>query len=194
MTQFTLDIGEKAPDFHLQGTDLKMHTLQSYDAFAFLVLFFSCNHCPYVIGSDFLTDAIAKKFANKGVKFVAINANSKNTYPEDDFTHMVERMHQHHFSWDYLYDPTQETALAYGALRTPHFFIFNETRKLVYTGRGCDSPRDLSKMTINDLEITLEALTNHQPIKTEKTNPIGCNVKWEGKPPHWMPEDACDLV
>jgi len=26
------------------------------------------------------------------------------------------------------------------------------------------------------------------------TNPIGCNVKWEGKDAHWMPADACDLV
>ncbi len=26
------------------------------------------------------------------------------------------------------------------------------------------------------------------------TNPIGCNVKWEGKDAHWMPADACDLI
>jgi peroxiredoxin len=194
MKNFTLDIGQKAPSFHLKGTDHKMHTLQSYDKFPILVIFFTCNHCPYVIGSDSLTNLTAKKFENKGVKFIAINSNSKNTYPEDDFDHMVSRMNEHHFLWDYLYDPTQETALAYGALRTPHFYIFDEKRNLVYTGRGCDSPRDLTKMKINDLEIALEALTTHQPIKVPKTNPIGCNVKWEGKPPHWMPEEACDLV
>jgi hypothetical protein len=147
-----------------------------------------------VIGSDELTNQVAKKFEKEGVKFVAINSNSKNIYPEDDFDHMVSRMNKHNFIWDYLYDETQQVAKAYGALRTPHFFIFDQNRKLVYTGRGCDSPRDLSKMKINDLEITLGALTQHQPIKITKTNPIGCNVKWEGKPPHWMPEDACDLV
>ena len=98
------------------------------------------------------------------------------------------------FPWVYLYDKTQEVAKAYGALRTPHFYVFNEERKLVYTGRGVDSPRDTSKMTINNLDIALEELTSGKPISVPMTNPIGCNIKWDGKDAHWMPADACDLV
>jgi hypothetical protein len=107
---------------------------------------------------------------------------------------MVARMKEHNFPWKYLYDETQEVALAYGALRTPHFYVFDEERKLVYTGRGVDSPRDTSKMTVNDLERTLEELTSGKAISLPVTNPIGCNVKWDGKDRHWMPADACDLV
>jgi hypothetical protein len=107
---------------------------------------------------------------------------------------MVKRMKQYDFPWLYLYDGTQDVALAYGALKTPHFYVFNEESKLVYTGRGVDNPRDTSKMTVNDLENALEELLAGKEITTPITNPIGCNVKWEGKDAHWMPPEACDLV
>ena len=82
----------------------------------------------------------------------------------------------------------------YGALRTPHFFIFNTDRKLVYTGRGLDYPRDPSRMTVNNLDKALEEITSGLEVSVPVTNPIGCNIKWEGKDAHWMPPDACDLV
>lgn len=191
---FTLEIGSKAIDFNLPATDGKTYSLSSFIDSKFLVIFFTCNHCPYVIGSDEVTRKTAGKFSSLGVTFVAINSNSKNTYPEDDFPHMVERMEQHKFPWKYLYDESQEVALAYGALRTPHFYVFDEVRKLVYTGRGVDSPRDTSKMMVNDLDRALEELTSGKTISVPVTNPIGCNVKWDGKDKHWMPADACDLV
>jgi peroxiredoxin len=191
---FTLKIGEKAIDFKLPATDGNVYSLQSFEKAKYLVVFFTCNHCPYVIGSDEVTRRTAEKFVLAGVEFVGINSNSKYTYAEDDFPHMVARMKEHNFPWKYLYDETQETALAYGALRTPHFYVFDEDRKLVYTGRGVDSPRDTSKMTVNDLDRALEELTSGKPISVPLTNPIGCNVKWDGKDRHWMPADACDLV
>jgi peroxiredoxin len=191
---FTLQIGSKAPDFTLPATDGKTYSLSDFDDAKYLVVFFTCNHCPYVTGSDEVTRQTAEKYKDKGVVFVAINSNSANTYEEDSFENMVKRMEEHKFPWVYLHDETQEVALAYGALRTPHFYVFDEERKLVYTGRGVDNPRDTSKMTVNDLDNALAELTAGKPITTPVTNPIGCNVKWDGKPAHWMPPEACDLV
>jgi peroxiredoxin len=191
---FTLKIGDKAPDFVLKSTDGRKLSLANYAEHNYLVVFFTCNHCPYVIGSDEVTRETALKYESKGVKFIGINSNSPNTYPEDDFNHMVSRMAEHKFPWDYLYDETQETALAYGALRTPHFYVFNKERKLAYTGRGVDNPRDTNKMTTNDLDRALLELTSGNEASTTVTNPIGCNIKWEGKDKHWMPAEACDLV
>ena len=191
---FTLQIGEKAPDFKLPATDGNTYQLSDFDDVRVLVVFFTCNHCPYVLGSDEVTRQTAEKFAPQGVKFVGINSNSKHTYPEDDFDHMVERMKEHKFPWLYLYDESQEVAQAYGALRTPHFYVFDKDRKLIYTGRGVDNPRETSKMTVNDLERALEEHLAGKPLSVPRTNPIGCNVKWEGKEAHWMPPDACDLV
>ena len=191
---FTMEIGSKAKDFKLPATDGNVYSLDSFKDSKYVVVFFTCNHCPYVIGSDEITRKTADRFNPLGVDFVGINSNSKNTYEEDDFPHMVARMKEHNFPWTYLYDELQEIALAYGALRTPHFYVFDDERKLVYTGRGVDSPRDASKITVNDLDRALEELTTGKAISVPVTNPIGCNVKWDGKDRHWMPADACDLV
>lgn len=193
-TPFTLDIGATAPDFRLPATDGKTYSLQDFADAKSLVVFFTCNHCPYVTGSDESTRRTAERFAPGGVRFVGINSNSEATYAEDSFEHMVERMKEHKFPWVYLRDKSQDVARAYGALRTPHFYVFDGQRKLVYTGRAVDSPRDVSRVTVNNLADTLEDLLAGRPIRTPKTNPIGCNVKWEGKAAHWMPADACDLV
>ncbi len=191
---FTLPIGSTAPDFSLPATDGKTYSLQDFTDADFLVIFFTCNHCPYVIGSDEDTRATAEKYAPKGIQFVGINSNSPNTYAEDSFDHMVSRMEQEKFPWIYLHDASQDIARSYGALRTPHFYVFDKERKLVYTGRAVDSPRDASKITEHDLERALDELLAGQPVSVPVTNPIGCNVKWDGKDAHWMPADACDLV
>ncbi len=191
---FTLQIGERAPDFRLPATDGKTYCLDDFASDPVLVIFFTCNHCPYVIGSDEGTRKTVEKFAPRGVRFVGINSNSKNTYAEDDFPHMVARMRAEKFPWIYLHDATQEIARAYGALRTPHFYVFDKDRKLVYTGRAVDNPRQAEKSKTHELEQALEEHLAGKPITVPLTNPIGCNVKWEGKDAHWMPGDACDLV
>jgi len=191
---FTLQIGDSAPDFKLPATEGGTYSLSSFNESDILVVFFTCNHCPYVTGSDEVTRETTLKFQDKGVAFVGINSNSPNTYHDDDFDHMVKRMHEFNFPWKYLYDSTQEVALSYGALRTPHFYVFDKNRRLVYTGRGVDSPRDTSRMTVNDLENALQELVTGKEISEPITNPIGCNVKWDGKDAHWMPPEACDLI
>lgn len=190
---FTLALGASAPDFTLPATDGKTYSLKDFAQAKILVIFFTCNHCPYVINSDELTRATVEKFKPEGVQFVGINSNSEKTVSDDSFAHMVERMNQHHFPWIYLRDETQEVAKKYGALRTPHFYVFDHHRQLAYTGRGVDNPRDPTKVTIHDLENALEELVHKKPVSRPLTNPIGCNVKWEGKDRHWMPSDARDL-
>ena len=191
---FTLKLGAVAPDFNLPATDGCTYSLSDFKDASVLVIFFTCNHCPFVVGSDEITRQTAARFADRGVRFVGINSNSRNTYAEDSFDHMVGRMKQHRFPWVYLHDESQSIALAYGALRTPHFYVFDAQRKLVYSGRGIDNPMDSSKMKINDLAIALEDHLAGRQIRVPLTNPIGCNVKWEGRDAHWMPPDACDLV
>ncbi len=191
---FTLQIGEKAPEFSLPGTDGHLYGLADFSEAKVLVIFFTCNHCPYVIGSDEITRQTAEKFMERGVRFVGINSNSNKTVPDDSFDHMVSRMKEQQFPWIYLWDETQEVAKSYGALRTPHFFVFEHKRTLVYTGRGVDNPLDSSRMVVNDLERSLDEICTGQVVSLALTNPIGCNVKWKGQDAHWMPPDACDLV
>lgn len=191
---FTLQINQNAPDFLLPGTDGKIYRLADFGAADALVIFFTCNHCPFVVGSDEVTRRTAEKFAGKGAKFVGINSNSVAVHANDSFYHMVLRMELCEFPWVYLYDESQEVARAYGALRTPHFYVFNKERKLIYTGAAIDSPREAEKMKVNYLELALTDYFSGKPVKTPLTNPVGCNVKWKDHDAHWMPPEACDLV
>jgi peroxiredoxin len=191
---FTLRIGDKAPEFEVPATDGKTYRLEDFAGAKALVVFFTCNHCPYVLGSDEVTRATVDRFKGKGVAFIGINSNSETTHPTDDFTHMVERMKANNFPWVYARDKSQAAARAYGALRTPHFYVFDRDRRLVYTGRGMDNPRNAAQSTVNDLDQALDDLVAGRPVRTPLTNPIGCNVKWEGQDAHWMPAEACDLV
>ena len=191
---YTIELGDKAPRFeNLLSTDGSFYSIDEFNNKPLKVIFFTCNHCPYVTGSDELTRSIAETFKDD-VEFIAINSNSANTYQEDSFENMVTRMESLRFPWLYLYDETQNTALDYGALKTPHFFVFNDSWRLIYTGRNTDSPRDTGLKTSNDLFDALEEATQGKEISVPITNPVGCNIKWEGKPAHWMPTEACDLI
>ena len=119
------------------------------------MVFFTCNHCPYVLGSDEITRKTAEKFIDKDVRFLAINSNSKNTYEEDSFENMVKRMENEKFP---MAVPSRcITGDSLGIRGTAAHRIslsLTKNRKLVYTGRGVDNPKDASRVTVNDLERT----------------------------------------
>ncbi|MGF1632656.1 MAG: thioredoxin family protein [Phycisphaerae bacterium] len=191
---FTLALGQPAPDFELPGVDGQQHSLSDYEEARVLVIGFTCNHCPYVIQSEERIKAFDKTYRPQGVQLVCINSNSVQTYAEDSFEHMVERARERGFSFPYLRDESQDVARAYGALRTPHFFAFGPDRTLLYTGRLDNSPRDAAKAQTRELADAVEAMLAGKAPAVAVTNPIGCNVKWDGKDAHWMPPEACDLV
>ena len=195
---FTLAIGQPAPDFDLPGVDGRNQRLSDFDGCRLLVVVFSCNHCPYVVGSEERMIKFALTYAPKGVAFVAVNSNETENHPTDSFEHMVERAREKNFPFPYLRDETQEIALAYGALRTPHYFVFDKDqsgrRRLRYTGRMDDNPRTPGAQKTHELADAVDALLAGRRPPVEVTNPIGCNVKWKGKPAKWMPPEACDLV
>lgn len=191
---FTLEPGASAPDFSLPGVDDRTYALSDFDDAPVLVVAFTCNHCPYVVGSEDRIIAFHEEYAPKGVALVCINSNETENHPTDSFEHMKERAARKDFGFPYLRDESQDVALAYGALRTPHFYVFDADRKLRYTGRMDDNPRDASKATTHELKDAVDALLAGEEVPVPMTNPIGCNVKWKNKEEHWMPPEACDLV
>ncbi len=191
---FTLQLGQKAPDFKLPGTDGRDWTLRDVADAKVLIINFTCNHCPFVTGSQERVDALHAAYAPKGVAMIAINSNETVNHPDDSFDHMVDRAKKLELAYPYVRDESQDVARAYGALRTPHFYVFDAERKLRYTGRMDDNPRDASKATTHELRDALDDLLAGREVGTPLTNPIGCNVKWKDQDAHWMPAEACDLV
>ena len=191
---FTIQLGQSAPDFNLPGVDGKNHTLADHKSAKLLVIVFSCNHCPYVTGSEERMIKFFADYSPKGVDMIAINSNETIGHPTDSFEYMVTRAEEKNFKFSYLRDDSQQVALAYGALRTPHYYVFDADRKLRYTGRMDDNPRNPGKETTRELRDAVDALLEGRQPAVPMTNPIGCNVKWHGKERHWMPADACDLI
>ncbi len=195
---FTLQIGQPAPDFDLPGVDGKRYALADFADASLLVVVFSCNHCPYVVGSEDRMIAFANRYGCVGVRMVAINSNETEGHPTDSFIHMVERARDKRFPFPYLRDESQEVALAYGALRTPHYYVFARDAagdwRLRYTGRMDDNPRTPGAETTHELADAVDAILDGREVAVPVTNPIGCNVKWKDRPRKWMPPEACDLV
>ena len=191
---FTLELGQSAPDFSLPEVGGETLSLADFAKAKVLIVVFSCNHCPFVIGSEDRMNLLAREFADHGVALVAINSNETEGHPTDSFEHMVQRAGEKKFLFSYLRDESQDVALAYGALRTPHFYVFDAERKLRYTGRMDDNPMEPGKETTHELRDALDDLLAGREVACPLTNPIGCNVKWADQDAHWMPPEACDLV
>src|SRR3954469_13976568 len=118
---FTLPLGSKAPDFDLPGVDGKHYSLSNFKDAKLLVVVFSCNHCPYVVGSEERMKKFYNDYKAKGVAMIAINSNETENHPTDSFDHMVSHAKEKGITWPYVRDDSQDVAKAYGALRTPHY-------------------------------------------------------------------------
>ncbi|HXA81249.1 MAG TPA: redoxin domain-containing protein, partial [Opitutaceae bacterium] len=145
-----LKIGDAAPDFSLLGVDGKTYTLADFKAAPLLMVAFLSNHCPYSHAAETRLLPLYAEMKDKGLALVAINpdspagiAISELGYSKynDTYDEMKLYAKDRGFTFPYLNDgDTQKTAKAYGCLCTPHIFIFDHDRKLVYAGRLDDSP------------------------------------------------------
>lgn len=175
----TLPIGSPAPDFTLPATDGKTYSLSSFKDARLLVISFTCNHCPYAQGVEDRFIRLASRYQPKGVAFVAISANDAANYPDDSFENMGKRAKAKGYPFPYLYDETQGTAKAYGAVCTPHIFVLDAGRKLIYEGRIDDNWQNEAAVKSHDLKNTLDAALAGKSIPVPQTNPMGCSIKWK---------------
>lgn len=186
-----LAIGSVAPDFNLKGTDGKMYSLKSFAKAKILVVVFTCNHCPTAQAYEERIKNLVTDYQSKGVQVVAIMPNDDKSvrYDElgytdigDSYEEMVYRAKEKKYNFPYLYDGlTQSTTKKYGAVATPHVFIFDQARKLRYNGRIDDVEKPTKTPNHFDTRNAIEALLNNQNIPVEVTKTFGCSIKWADK-------------
>jgi peroxiredoxin len=174
----SLALGTEVPQFDLPGVDGRSHSLEGYGDAEALVLVQSCNHCPYVQAWDDRLNAIAREYADRAVRVVAVNSNDVESHPEDSFEEMQKRASARGFAFDYLYDEPQAVARELGAERTPEVFIFDRDRRLAYHG-AIDDNRDDTAVTQHYLRDALDAILSGEDPPVSETPAVGCTVKWK---------------
>ena len=176
-----IPLGTQAPDFCLldpcSGQEKSLHELKGELA---TVIMFICNHCPYVKHITSEIAQLARDYQSKGIRFVAINANDVDSYPEDAPDKMVEEVNTQGYSFPYLYDESQQVAKAYKAECTPDFFVFDKDLACVYRGQLDDSrPGNGIAVTGKDLRLALDCVIAGNEVSVEQIPSIGCNIKWK---------------
>jgi peroxiredoxin len=171
--------GDKAIDFNLKSTDGSFQSLASLSKGKGFIVIFTCNHCPFSQAYEQRIIALHKKYAPKGMPVVAINPNDPVREPEDSYDNMKKRAKKYKYPFVYLVDENQSIAKAYGAMRTPHVYVLDANRNVIYIGAIDDNFEDAKLVKEKYLENALDAFLSGKPILNPVTKAIGCGIKWK---------------
>jgi len=172
-----ISIGDAAPAFDLPDTEGARQSLSNGVKATAVV--FTCNHCPYALAwHDRIAD-VARDYADRGVRVLAINPNDGSRYPADSYEAMQERVREEDWPMPYLHDESQEVAHAYGAKTTPDVFVVDSEGRLRYRGAP-DADHSDPSQNAAWLRGALDALLDGRDPDPAETEPVGCSVKWKG--------------
>ncbi len=171
-----LDIGDSAPRWEpLPATDGKRYASADVQGKQATVVVFTCNSCPYAQDVESRLVALHEKYADQGVRLVAINVNK---IEEDRLPAMRSKAEQAGFRFPYLFDETQQIARQFGAIYTPEFYVLDEDWQVAYMGSLDDSPNG-KQVTERYVETAIDAVLQGKPPAVTETVPIGCGVRYE---------------
>jgi len=177
-----IEPGDAAPDFHLPNANppvgSEAMSLSDVVGPNGAVIVFTCNHCPYVVGSEPRIEAMAVRARSEGLGFAGINSNDPVNYESDSWENMLKRAGRG-MSYSYLHDDNQDIARAYGAERTPEFYLLDSLGAVTYRGRLDDSPRDPSHSSTSELADAMDDMAAGRSVAKPRTDSIGCSVKWK---------------
>lgn len=187
----TLKPGASAPAFDLVGVDGKNWKLNDFDKYKILVVIFTCNHCPTSQYYEERIKKLAADYKEKGVGLVAISPNDPASVRPDEMGYtdlgdsleeMKIRARDRQFNYPYLMGggKYESVAKAYGAVATPHAFVFDASRKLQYVGRIDDSERE-KFVRVSDVRVALDAMLAGKDVPVKENRVFGCSVKWASK-------------
>lgn len=176
-----LALDTQAPDFQLRDvvSNAQISLATFADKKALLVMFI-CRHCPFVKHIKNELARLGKDYQTQSLGIVAISTNDIEKYPDDAPEKLKNMALELSFTFPVCYDETQEVAKAYTAACTPDFFLFDQSRQLVYRGQLDDSrPSNGIPVTGKDLRAAIDAVLSDRPISQDQKPSVGCNIKWK---------------
>ena len=182
----TIKIGAVLPmaEKELKDVSGDFYSLQSLVDENGLLVMFSCNTCPFVVGSgdanegwDGRYEEIYEWCDENNVGFALLNPNEAKRDLGDSFDDMVARSEEMGWTCKHLLDENSELANAFGGKTTPHCFLFNNESTLVYEGAIDDNHKSATEAKEHYLKDALKNLVEGETIDPNKTNAVGCSIK-----------------
>ncbi|UCD37324.1 MAG: thioredoxin family protein [Fidelibacterota bacterium] len=167
------------PDLKMLDVGGKELSLNDITGSNGLVVIFSCNTCPWVDAWEDRYVELANAYLPKGFGFVAVNSNAAYRSKGDSYDDMQSRAKKMGYTFYYTLDKQSELARAFGATRTPHVFVFDADRKLVYRGAIDDNAKRPDKVEARYLADALDACLAGKDVKTASTKALGCTIKFD---------------
>jgi len=170
-----LDVGDAAPKFEgLKAVDGKTYSMADFKNKAVLVLVFTCNDCPVAQAYNERFNSFVTKYKNKPVGFLAVNCSVDPVDPVLDAMKSFSKTQG--LKYTYAHDGTQKAGKAYGATATPHVFVLNKERKVVYMGAWDDSWQDADQVEKQYAVDAVEAALAGKTPKIGESRPVGCAI------------------
>lgn len=171
-----LKLGDAAPAWKdLAGTDDKQHSLKDLEKSKAVAVVFTCNTCPVAQAYEERLIKLANDYKDKGVAVVAINVNKD---PSNSLDAMKQRSEKKGLSYTYLFDPSQQIARDFGATCTPHAFLLDGKRKVVYMG-AIDDDMNADSVKQHNLQAAIDAVLAGKEPTVAKTKQFGCGIHYE---------------
>jgi peroxiredoxin len=169
-------VGDPAPPLDLPDTEGRLQSLAAQDAAATVVVW-TCNHCPYALGWHDRLVEVARDYAPREVRFLAVNSNDAERYPADSLDAMRERVQAEDWPFPYLHDESQDAASAWAAQVTPHVYVVDRSGVIRYEGAPDADHMDPGHNASWLREALDAVLAGEQPARAA-TEPVGCSIKW----------------
>ncbi len=165
-----LPLGSKLPSVSVGG-----QSLPGLAGSQGTVVVFWSNQCLWTGKYADRVKSLAKEFSGQGFNFVLVNANDASAFPQES-AEEVQSAASKYPQMTYFKDASAAAAQAFGAVRTPHVYVFDGNESLVYAGAVDDSPSDPSNVQEPYLENALQALAGGQDVSVAQTKAFGCQL------------------
>jgi len=172
--------GDNAIEFSLKNVDGTMVSLSDFQDQKGVIVVFTCNPCPFSKAYEQRMIALHKSYVDQGFPVLAINSNDVEISPDDTMDKMKVRAEEQDYPFPYLKDETQEVYKAYGATKTPHFYLLQNKGgifKVAYIGAMDDNAMDAALVTSRYLENAIAALLTGSKPNPSNTKALGCTIK-----------------
>jgi peroxiredoxin len=173
-------VGEPAPSFELKDVEGNLVKLADFKGKPLVIEWYNPG-CPFVKRAHQaggILENMAAEQVKSGVSWVAVNSGAPGKQG-----HGVAVNKESATTWNLshpiLMDEDGLVGKAYGAITTPQLFVVNADGLVVYSGAVDNDPTGSGRgKTKNYVKNALDDIAAGQPVRTPRTKPHGCSVKY----------------